>query len=358
ETPPAATPLDTERTATIITEPQVEEVAVLKEEVSELAPAASPVSPPLYRLSTESAPKARSSQLSPKGVTPAPQRPRNAVATAPIPTLEYRAERDAHLPSPALQLPVFSKAVPVRYYANAFVSPFDANQVITPSTQVRNFDISADDRITQGYSAGFLLDIMQGRNGLQIGAIYARRSYIPTALKWYLQEEYPIIEPVRGFSRFVHHTVAFPLNYQRVIATNDKWRFSARVGMSMTVIASSEFQIGDQEELIDAFNGRLDRHNLPDLNTSGRSPNFTSSRKLTNPEPGWLEGGSLLQNASFYLGGGIMAERLISPRWSVYASPSFGRVVYFDPDTGIGPYNDRIHVGSLRLGARYLMSNK
>jgi hypothetical protein len=72
------------------------------------------------------------------------------------------------------------------------------------------------------------------------------------------------------------------------------------------------------------------------------------------PEKGWLEGGSIFANSSFYLGGGLVVERLMTPRWSLYLSPSFGRVIYLNESRGIGPTNDRIHSGSLRMGSRYL----
>lgn len=276
--------------------------------------------------------------------------------------------RSLNLPSPAIQLPKVDHSEPVRYYANVYSSPFDFNQVVTPANAVREIDISGDDRITRGMSIGFLLDISQGKNGLQVGAIFGRRSYIPTALKWYLEESYPLIEPVKGYSRFIYETISFPLSYQRTFSESDRWRFSGRVGMNMTVIARSSFSIPteDQELLVNAFNGRADLPGPPptlageENNGGGRSATTSgsSSRKLVNPDPGWLEGGSMLANSSFYLGGGLQIERLLSPRWSIYVSPSFGRVIYLREKQGIGPYNDRIHTGSIRFGGRYLLSGK
>lgn len=281
---------------------------------------------------------------------------------AAIPGDNGKAERSTILPHPALTLPKPDKEVPMRYYANIFVSPLDVNQVITPATQIGDFDISGDSRITQGFSAGALFDISQGKNALQVGAIYSRRSYIPTALKWYLQEEYPIIEPVKGYSRFRFETISFPVSFKRTVVEAPRWKIGLRLGMTMSVIAKSDFIIPsqDQNDLVQALNGRLDRINQPQAGAggAGRSSSLSKSRKLTNPEPGWLEGGSMLENASFYLGGGITIERMISPRWSIYASPSFSRAVFLNPEEGLGPYNDRIHLGSLRFGGRYLLNNK
>ncbi|MEM1358751.1 MAG: hypothetical protein AAGF89_11145 [Bacteroidota bacterium] len=283
-------------------------------------------------------------------------------AIVSIPGDNGKVERSTILPHPALSLPALTKEVPMRYHANFFVSPFDVNQVITPATQIGDFDISGDSRITQGFSAGALFDISQGKNALQIGAIYSRRSYIPTALKWYQQEEYPIIEPVKGYSRFRFETISFPVSFKRTIVDAPRWKIGLRVGMTMSVIAKSDFIIPsqDQQDLVEALNGRLDRLNQAQSGAggAGRSASPSKSRKLTNPEPGWFEGGSMLENASFYLGGGITFERVISPRWSIYASPSFSRAVFLNPEEGLGPYNDRIHLGSLRFGGRYLLNNK
>lgn len=279
-----------------------------------------------------------------------------SVATLPI----RKLNKAVYLPSPALTLPKIDKGEPVYYYVNAFISPFDFNQVVTPATSIGDFDISGDRRFTQGASLGVLIDIEQGKSGLQVGAIYSRRSYIPTALKWYLQDEYTAFEPIKGYSRFIFESITFPLNYKRTLLTTEKWRVSGRIGMSLSVIARSSFK--GQEDVVAGFNAFEERSpGLPPVSGSrepDRRVDFSGRRKLQNPPSGWLEGGSILANSSFYLGGGVVVERLISPRWSLYVSPTIGRVIYLQEDSGIGPYNDRINVGNLRLGSRYLFGGK
>lgn len=281
------------------------------------------------------------------------------IAALPIKQLT----KATRLPSPALQLPEIENGEPVRYYINAFVSPFDINEVVTPATSIGQFDISGDRRFTQGASIGLLFDVQQGKNGLQIGAIYSRRSYIPSALKWYLQDEYEhtAFEPVKGYSRFRYANITFPFNYKRTVLKGNKWHVSARLGMSLSVIAHSSFE--GQEDVVDGFNALAIRAgNTPALYDNSRSlareADFSGRHQLENPPKGWLEGGSILTNSSFYLGGGVVVERLLDPRWSVYVSPSFGRVVYLQQDEGIGPYNDKIHIGNLRFGSRYRFGGK
>ncbi|MFT5998286.1 MAG: hypothetical protein ACI81P_000739 [Neolewinella sp.] len=284
----------------------------------------------------------------------------NEVIPVTIPSLQIeQLQKTVYLPSPVLSLPKIDNSEPVHYYVNAFVSPFDVNRVVTPATSIGEFDISGDRRFTYGTSAGLLIDISQGRSALQIGAIYSRRSYIPTALKWYLQDEYTAFEPIKGYQRFNFENIAFQFNYKRILLTTENWRVSGRFGMSLSIIARSSFD--GKDEVVAGFNEFEERvGNLPNGQRSGggRPTDFSGKRKLQNPPSGWLEGGSVLANSSLYLGGGIIVERLMTSRWSLYASPSISRAVYLRKDQGIGPYNDRIHLGSLRLGSRYRFGGK
>ncbi|WP_020568913.1 hypothetical protein [Neolewinella persica] len=283
----------------------------------------------------------------------------NEVALVRVPSLEIKQLRKTvYLPSPVLNLPEVESSEPVQYYVNAFVSPLDINQVVTPRTSIGEFDISGDRRFTYGSSVGLLFDFIQGKNGLQVGAIYSRRSYIPTALKWYLQDEYTAFEPIKGYQRFNFENITFDFNYKRTLLTSENWRVSGRMGVSLSVIARSSFD--GKDEVVAGFNEFEERvGNLPDgQRSSGRPTDFSGQRKLQNPPNGWLEGGSILANSSFYLGGGIVVERLMNPRWSIYVSPAIGRVVYLKVDQGIGPYNDRIHLSNLRFGSRYLFGGK
>ena len=270
------------------------------------------------------------------------------------------------MPRPALRLkPLVREASPTSIYVHAFVSPLDANQVITRRLPVFEYDITADNRLTQGSSAGLLFDIMQGRLGIQLGAVYSRINYRPSALKFYLAEELPLVEASAGYSRFRYEQIEFPFSVNAVIAENDRWRWSARATMSVAVTATSTFDITEVDrEAIAAYNQQVNNGQitLPELNTpTGRSTDAEASLELIDPDAGWLENGGFFNNTNFYLGGGFMLERLLGGRSSVYINPSFGRVIYLNPDeeaAGTGPYQDRIHIGQLRLGARYRLSRK
>ena len=124
----------------------------------------------------------------------------------------------------------------------------------------------------------------------------------------------------------------------------------------MSVITQSEFQLTEEarEDLEDSL------LQPPGRPRSGRSyqQNTISARQVLDPEPGWFEGGSILANASFYLSSGFTVERSLTPRFSIYVSPTYGRVIYLSDAQGVGPYNDRIHRASLRFGSRFLLGGK
>ena len=270
------------------------------------------------------------------------------------------------VPSPMLHLAEIDNSVPVYYYVNAFVSPLDVNQVITPGHTAGEFDINSERRYTTGFTTGGLLDVNKGRNTLQIGIIYSRRAYLPASLKWRYQDYFTPRTPVEGYSKFVYHAVEFPFSYKHTLSETARWRVAARVGMSLSVIAKPV--IKDHDEVVakfEAFEEEIaeDGYTSPSSLIPGPSrprvpiTDFSSERKLKDPPKGWLEGGSILANSSFYLGGGITVERILNPRWSLYLSPSIGRVIYLG-EGGIGPYQDRINLGSLRMGSRYRFGGK
>ncbi|NJC26092.1 hypothetical protein [Neolewinella antarctica] len=279
---------------------------------------------------------------------------------ATIPMVRF----DAELPHPDVISPVVARtAERTKFYLNAFISPVDANQVITNGQAVLDVDVLADSRFTQGRSGGALLEITQGATGIQFGAVYSRFNYTPTVLKYYLAEEFPFVERAKGYSRFKYDLVEFPFSINQRIAENERWRWSARMTASVSVIAAGSFSVlEDDEDFIDVVNRREKQRQTVDpagQTSAARSSSPRDIAQLIDPPPGWLQGGGFLKNANLYLGGGFMIERLLDERTSIYVSPSFGRAVYLnDDEKGVGPYRDRLHTGQLRFGARHLLGRK
>ena len=271
---------------------------------------------------------------------------------------------DPRLPSPPLRLPpaVRDPAEKQRpaVYLSVFASPLDVNQVVTPEQAILDLDVIADNRLVRGESFGALLEFEQGNSAVHLGMTMNRMSYIPTALKWFAQDDFPLVEPVEGYSRFLYEHVNFPFAYSHVLAENDRWRWSASVNVQASIVTKSAFFVpdGDQQAIIDDINNRALREaqlaaQAGYLENNSRSPESLNPRMLTNPPAGWWEGGEFFENATFHAGGGMRLERILSRRTSVFFAPSFSRAIYFGVEGGVGPYRDRIHLMQLRFGGRF-----
>lgn len=289
---------------------------------------------------------------------------RAAGAVAPLDTRPIFARRAAHPPNPALRLPPAADLRPSIWtiYVNAFVSPIDVNQTVTPEQAILDLDVIADTRFTRGNSGGLSLDFESGSSEMSLGLVVNRMAYVPTALKWFAQDEFPLVETVKGYGRFRYTNLNLPFSYGRRVWHNDKWRLWVRGTMQLSVVATSRFYVpdGGRQAIVDAFNARAERaaqlaaQRGTLTSGQGRSQTNVSPQTIIDPPGGVFQGGSFFDNATFYLGGGLRVERVLTPRTSIYVAPEISRAVYFDSVTGgVGPYRDRLHLGQVRLGTRF-----
>ncbi len=281
--------------------------------------------------------------------------------TSPVDRTAFSAKRWSTGIKPALALPLPDAGEPIRYYLNVFVSPLDLNQVKTLANP--GLGIEAGTLLSRDWSLGALVDVMKGKNGIQVGLIYGNRSYVPAEIlvledRRRRRQEDP--NRVR-FGRLLYNTVSIPLNYERVIRRTDDWQVSVGVGLSANVVLASEFRLADgftyddlrrqadlyREELFLA--GKLTK-------SSGLQKGFND---FVDPSTGYLQGGSLIDNTSLYLSGNIRVERLLDNRWSLYFSPTVSRLFTLrEDDGGKGPLQDRIHNTMLRVGTRFRLTDK
>ncbi|MCP9235631.1 hypothetical protein [Lewinella sp. JB7] len=260
---------------------------------------------------------------------------------------------------PALSLPRLQPVEAIQYYLNVFASPIDFNQVVTLENP--SLGIQPQSNLSTGHSAGILVDIVQGANGLQTGLIYGFRSYVPAEILSLENVHNQREEEDRiRFGRLTYSTVSIPLIYERELHATDKWRLNAGLGMAMNVILSSEFKLGDGFTMDDL--DRQIREFREQRRIAGNIPYEGRERgtnKILTPESGYLEGGSLLDNSSLYLSGNVRVERLLTDHWSLYFSPTVTRLITVrNDDGGKGPLEDRIHNTMLRLGTRIRLTDK
>ena len=250
-----------------------------------------------------------------------------------------------------LQLAGLFGSEPVRYYLNAFVSPVDFNEVVTQENGV--LGITAQRKLSTGYSIGALLEAAQGVNALQFGLVYGLRSYVPAKILL-IEEDTSGVEQELGirYSRLTYQTISIPLNYQRELSSNEKWRVSAGVGMSMNVVLGSHVKLPPDVTLAD-----LNRIIQGSIATKAPREKAQAS-EILDPTRGYFQGGGILENSSLYLSGNVRIERLLSDRWSIYFSPTFSKLVTVrEGKGGKGPLEDRIHNTMLQMGARLRLTN-
>ena len=261
------------------------------------------------------------------------------------------AEREI-LPRLALHFDGIPGSDPVQYYLNAFVSPLDLNEVVTQESKW--LGIKAQRRVSLGYSVGALLEVEQKGNALQFGLIYGHRSYVPAKMQ-IIEEDTTGLKRAQDirYSRLTYETVSIPLNYQREITANDKWRLSAGVGMAMNVVLGSDIRLPENVTLEDLNRMLREEVKQPGVGRDAKA----QMEEILDPTQGYFQGGGILENSSLYLSGNFRVERLLGDRWSVYFSPTVGRLLTIrEGDGGRGPLEDRVHNTMLRFGTRLRLS--
>ena len=283
-----------------------------------------------------------------------------AQATSPVDKISYAARHLTTAVKPALSLPLPDATEPIRYYLNVFASPLDLNQVNTRANPT--LGIKERTLLSKDWSMGALLDITQERNGIQVGLIYANRSYVPAeilVIEDQVRRDMEEPGPVR-FGRLRYNTVSIPLNYERVVRRTDDWQISLGIGIAANVVLASEFKLADnvtREELA----RRVDNYRRYLLEDGKLKPGGLGKgvNDFLHPPTGYLQGGSLIDNTSLYVSGNIRVERLLDERWSLYFSPTVSRLFTLrEDDGGKGPLQDRIHNTMLRVGTRFRLTDK
>lgn len=275
-------------------------------------------------------------------------------ATPPLAGVEFTPESRKNIAWPAVMWPGKAKRE-AQQSVRVFVSPWDFNRVVTPAFAVREKQIERDVRLSYGLSAGVLLENDLGKNGHSYGLVYGRRSYVPTVFanvegRSEDVRPSPLQPRDTNYSRIIFHTVGVPLNYQRELFGNGRWRLTASVGLEANVVLSSKFYKSPNFD--ENINNYL-RSTSPIAVARSGEFNTLSKEDLTDPEKGLLQGGSALRNSSLYFSVGFSLERQLSESTSVFFAPQFSRALYYRRDTGLGPFDDRIHPNAVRFGARY-----
>ncbi|PTM14980.1 MAG: hypothetical protein DA408_01430 [Bacteroidetes bacterium] len=224
-----------------------------------------------------------------------------------------------------------------------FVGSPDYNRIITPLQPIDDGTVVSLDRYSLGYSGGITLGIEHGRWEIETGAVYAARRYqaIPTIyVSGNIRDGFTGL----GLRDFELNTANIPLNFRYNFLVHDKWRLYAQGGASLNLILGANYYTVDQGE--DA--GILRNPNMGRGTSSLEKPAPLQNKSLT---PGWLEGGSLLENATLYGDFGVGLERYMTSSWSIFAQPTYHHSFQLFND-GLGPYRDQIHNFGVSMGVK------
>lgn len=264
------------------------------------------------------------------------------VATSGMPHL--LPERDLPLEKALQQQPLPRK----RFVRIGMMGSSDYNRIITPPVRV-NTDIVSLDRYAIGYSGGITIGFESGRWEVETGFIYTAKRYYPLQV---LYIEGSLKDGIfgGGVKQTEFDIIQVPLNFRYNFLSRDRWRIYGLAGASVHLVAQANYYIAD----LDDYNEE-NQNFPPPRNGGGRNEN-ERPEGLENQDfqQGFLEGGSLLDNSYIGVNIGAGVERYMSPRWSLFAQPTYYHSLYY-PNKGLGPVSDRIHTMSLFMGVKVRM---
>jgi len=259
------------------------------------------------------------------------------VATSGMPRL--LPERDFPLEKNLQQHPLPRK----RFVRIGMMGASDYNRIITPPVRV-NTDIVSLDRYAIGYSGGITIGFESGRWEVETGFIYTAKRYYPLQV---LYVEGSVKDGIYGggIKQTEFDIIQMPLNFRYNFLSRDRWRIYGLVGASLHIVAQANYYIADLEDFSENPNFPLPRN--PGRNENER-PEGLENQVL---QQGFLQGGSLLDNSYLGVNFGAGIERYMSPRFSLFAQPTYYHSLYY-PNQGLGPVSDRIHTMSLFMGVK------
>ncbi len=212
-----------------------------------------------------------------------------------------------------------------------YISP-DANLVFTPYNEKIE---SSYQTANLGFSGGFVVGFSKGRWETETGVEYALVTYRPKEvieIKGSIQENF-FAESLEDIE---FDLVSLPLNFSYNFLYHKGWKFYAKTGGTLHVVALSKLY---QRQVI------FDNITPFDTGTNSSS----QQRPSLNTDGGLFAEGTLNDNYFVTANLGLGAERLLSNNFSVFIEPSLSHTIH---GAKIGPNNDKINSISLNMGAK------
>ena len=207
----------------------------------------------------------------------------------------------------------------------------DGDNVFTPAYP--RFKVPETIRNSSGFHLGFLLSEGAKRLETGFGFIYAHKEYNAPAVT-FIQGSLRDGYTTEQLKKIQLNLLQIPVFTRFNIVHKENWRIYATLGATAQVTLSANYFIVH-----------------PGFFPSTVALTGKSNSIYQNLEEGLMQGGTLIDNVYLSMDMGVGAEKMISPRTSIFAQSSYQSFVGH-VSKGIGPYNDRISTVSFQSGVR------
>ncbi len=271
-------------------------------------------------------------------VKPIPSLPASVLKTATVPVYSKSFLEISQIPTLASRhIPISTRKIYVNNILDfgkwhlTLLTGLDGDNVFTPAYP--RFKVPETIRNSSGFHLGFLLSEGAKRLETGFGFIYAHKEYNAPAVT-FIQGSLRDGYTTEQLKKIQLNLLQIPVFTRFNIVHKENWRIYATMGATAQVTLSANYFIVH-----------------PGFFPSSVALTGKSNSIYQNLEEGLMQGGTLIDNVYFSMDMGVGAEKMISPRTSIFAQSSYQSFVGHI-SKGIGPYNDRISTVSFQSGVR------
>ena len=270
-------------------------------------------------------PIASSSATTVLKMAPAPVYSKSFPEVSQIPTLTSR-----HIPISTRKIYI-NNILDFGKWHLTLLTGLDGDNVFTPAYP--RFKVPETIRNSSGFHLGFLLSEGAKRLETGFGFIYAHKEYNAPAVT-FIQGSLRDGYTTEQLKKIQLNLLQIPVFTRFNIVHKENWRIYATLGATAQVTLSANYFIVH-----------------PGFFPSSVALTGKTNSIYQNLEEGLMQGGTLIDNVFLSMDMGVGAEKMISPRTSIFAQSSYQSFVGH-VSKGIGPYNDRISTVSFQSGVR------
>jgi hypothetical protein len=271
-------------------------------------------------------------------IEPIPSAPAPVLKMAAAPVYSKSFSEISQIPTLASRhIPISTRKIYVNNILDfgkwhlTLLTGLDGDNVFTPSYP--RFKVPETIRNSSGFHLGFLLGEGAKRLETGFGFIYAHKEYNAPAVT-FIQGSLRDGYTTEQLKKIQLNLLQIPVFTRFNIVHKENWRIYATLGATAQVTLSANYFIVH-----------------PGFFPSSVALTGKSNSIYQNLEEGLMQGGTLIDNVYLSMDMGVGAEKMISPRTSIFAQSSYQSFVGHI-SKGIGPYNDRISTVSFQSGVR------